>query len=97
MSAQRPLNLDFERPSVSYPDRPWGWTFGWSAFAGGPAASFILDTAVHRGGRHSLRIAAPDSTAGEPHAIMLMAVFVALELAADRLPVAVVGRSDITA
>ena len=61
--AQRPLNLDFERASVSHADRPWGWTLGWSAFAGGSAASFTLDSTVPRGGRFSLRIALPDSVA----------------------------------
>ena len=61
--AQRPLNLDFERASVSYADRPWGWTFGWSAFMGGPAASFTLDSAVRHGGRFSLRVAMADSAA----------------------------------
>jgi hypothetical protein len=34
-SAQRPLNLDFEMASVGLPDRPWGWSLGWSAFAAG--------------------------------------------------------------
>jgi erythromycin esterase len=62
-NAQRPLNLGFERSSVSYADRPWGWTFGWSAFAGGPAASFTLDGTVHREGHRSLRIVRPDSIA----------------------------------
>jgi erythromycin esterase len=60
-AAQRPLNLDFERSSVSNADHPWGWTFGWSAFAGGPAASFSLDSTVHREGQRSLRIERPDS------------------------------------
>lgn len=71
-SAQRPLNLDFELPSVSYPDRPWGWTLGWSAFAGGSAATFALDTAVHAHGTRSLRIElAGADTAAPPQAIML--------------------------
>lgn len=61
--AQRPLNLDFERSSVSYSDRPWGWTSGWSAFGAGPLASLTLDSTVHRGGRRSLRIQLPDSIA----------------------------------
>jgi erythromycin esterase len=70
--AQRPLNLDFERTSVAHADRPWGWTFGWSAFAGGPTASFTLDSTVHRDGRQSLRIELPDSIAtASPQAIML--------------------------
>jgi erythromycin esterase len=71
-AAQRPLNLDFERVSVSYPDRPWGWTFGWSAFGTAPAATFTLDTVVVRAGLRSLRIVAPESaTAVAPHTIMV--------------------------
>jgi len=71
-AAQRPLNLDFERPSVSEPDRPWGWAFGWSAFAGGPAATFVLDSTLHHAGRRSLRIALTDSSAdAAPQSIML--------------------------
>ena len=71
-SSQRPLNLDFEDSSVADSDRPWGWTFGWSAFAGGPAASFVLDSTAHHSGRRSLRIVLPDSIAGAPpQAIML--------------------------
>ncbi len=70
--AQRPLNLDFERSSVSYADRPWGWTLGWSAFAGGPAASVRLDSTVHRRGHRSLRIDRPDSIAdASPQGIIL--------------------------
>ncbi len=69
--AQRPLNLDFEQASVSYADRPWGWGFGFNAFAGVQAATFTLDSTVHHAGRHSLRIAAADTTALAPHAIML--------------------------
>lgn len=64
-AAQRPLNLDFELPSVAYPDRPWGWTLGWSAFAGGPAAEFVRDTA-RLSGSHSLRITASDTMSGAP-------------------------------
>lgn len=70
--AQRPLNLDFERSSVAYADRPWGWTFGWSAFAGGPAATFTLDSTVHHDGRRSLSIELLDSMANAlPQVIML--------------------------
>ena len=70
--AQRPLNLDLERSSVADADRPWGWTFGWSAFAGGPAATFTLDSTVHYDGRRSLRIELPDSIANaSPQGIML--------------------------
>ena len=72
LSAQRPLNLDFERASVSYPDRPWGWTLGWSAFAAGPGARFVLDSVVRRGGRHGLRVEIPDSTPrSTPQELML--------------------------
>ena len=59
--AQRPLNLDFERRAVAYADRPWGWTLGWSAYGGGPKASFTLDTIVRVQGKRSLRIVASDS------------------------------------
>ncbi len=73
-TAQMPLNLDFERPSVAGPDRPWGWTLGWSAFAGGPAATFALDDAVRRDGERSLRIEMPRGTTpgGPPQTIMRM-------------------------
>lgn len=73
--AQQPLNLDFEQPSVARPDRPWGWSFGWSAFAGGPAATFALDSVVRHHGRRSLRIALADGHAnasGPPQSIMVM-------------------------
>lgn len=72
LPAQRPLNLDFEMPGVSYPDRPWGWTLGWSAFAGGSAATFVLDSTERVQGAHSLRIemSAADPAAA-PQAIML--------------------------
>jgi erythromycin esterase len=63
-AAQRPLNLDFEMPSVSGSDRPWGWTLGWSAFAGGADATFALDSLVRHGGERSLRITSPDSRSG---------------------------------
>lgn len=73
VDAQRPLNLDFETAGVAGTGQPWGWTLGWSAFAGASAASFALDSAVRRGGRSSLRIALPDSAPEtEPQAIMLM-------------------------
>ena len=58
---QRPLNLDFERAAVTGPDRPWGWDFGFFAFAHGKAASFDLDSAVVHHGTRSLRISLPDS------------------------------------
>ncbi|HMU60922.1 MAG TPA: erythromycin esterase family protein [Gemmatimonadales bacterium] len=69
--AQRPLNLGFETSSVSYPDRAWGWTLGWSAFTAAGSASFVLDDTVHVEGARSLRISASDSGA-EPPARELM-------------------------
>src|SRR5690606_14611515 len=72
LGAQRPLNLDFERSSVSYADRPWGWSLGWSTFAAGPEARFVLDSTVRHGGARSLRIEIPDSVAtASPQQIML--------------------------
>jgi erythromycin esterase len=70
LSAQRPLNLDFEQPSVSYPDRPWGWTLGWSAFSGGPAAQFALDSTWSHRGAQSLRIVMAEAVAN-PQQMML--------------------------
>ncbi|HEX5004120.1 MAG TPA: erythromycin esterase family protein [Gemmatimonadales bacterium] len=70
--AQRPLNLDFETPAVAYPDRPWGWSLGWSAFGGGPAVGFLLDSTTVKRGRTSLRISAPDSSpAPDPQPLLL--------------------------
>jgi erythromycin esterase len=64
--AQRPLNLDFAERSVGDPDRPWGWSLGWSSFAAGPTTQFTLDTAVrHRGGQ-TLRIVAADTVPNAP-------------------------------
>lgn len=60
LQAQPPLNLDLERTSPTDSTRPWGWTFGYSAFAR-PANGFGLDSTVSHGGRRSLRIAVPDS------------------------------------
>ncbi len=74
LAAQRPLNLDFERASVSYADRPWGWSLGWSAFGGGPAATFTLDSVVRGEGKWSLRIAATDTTADPPVRAMQLQV-----------------------
>lgn len=72
-AAQQPLELDFERPSVAGTDRPWGWTFGWSAFAGGPGASFSLDSTVARSGRRSLHVSTDEAAAGgPPQDVMLM-------------------------
>ncbi len=55
-AGQRPLNLDFERSSVSYANRPWGWSLGFNVFARPGAASFELDSAWHHAGRQSLRV-----------------------------------------
>ncbi|HYR10464.1 MAG TPA: hypothetical protein VEQ60_22000, partial [Longimicrobium sp.] len=68
-TAQQPLNLDLERTSPADSARPWGWTFGWSAFAR-PADGFGLDSTTSHDGRRSLRIAVPDS-APSTQAIML--------------------------
>jgi erythromycin esterase len=65
LSAQRPLNLDFEMRSAAYQARPWGWTLGWSAFAAGPAAEYALDT-VRVTGAFSLRITAQDTGSTAP-------------------------------
>jgi len=64
--AQRPLNLDFALPSVSYPDRPWGWSLGWSAFAPGTPATFTLDSLRLVSGRRSLRVVGRDSSGAPP-------------------------------
>src|SRR5262245_52667742 len=42
-AAQQPLNLDLERASSADSARPWGWTYGYSAFAR-PAEAFSLDS-----------------------------------------------------
>jgi erythromycin esterase len=68
-AAQMPLNLDLERASSSDSVRPWGWVFGYSAFAR-PADGFALDSTVSHDGRRSLRIAVPDS-APSTQSIML--------------------------
>jgi len=77
-AAQQPLELDFERAGVSGTGLPWGWTFGWSAFAGGAQASFSLDSTVARSGQRSLHVALADTVAASvaidaaPQMIMLM-------------------------
>ena len=72
LGAQRPLNLDFERSSVAFADQPWGWSLGWSPFAGGPAARFALDSTVRHSGQYSLRIAVADSiTTSAPQQLVL--------------------------
>ena len=72
LNAQQPLNLGFERASVSGDQRPWGWGFGYFAFAGQKAAEFALDEAVVREGSRSLRISLVDSVGGQvPQSIQL--------------------------
>ena len=73
-AAQRPLNLGFETSSVSYPDRAWGWTLGWSAFSAPGAATFELDNSVHIEGTRSLRISATDSGAERPARELMLQV-----------------------
>lgn len=58
--AQRPLNLGFEQPGIGTPSLPWGWSLGWSAFAGNSKADFSLDSLERHQGRRSLRIALPE-------------------------------------
>ncbi len=70
--AQRPLNLDFERHAVAYADRPWGWSLGWSAFAGGSSATFALDSTVHLQGMRSLRITASDTSVEPAERAMML-------------------------
>ena len=52
LSAQRPLNLGFERPSVDRDARPWGW----SATRLPSTLLVHLDPSVRREGERSLRI-----------------------------------------
>ncbi len=70
--AQQPLNLGFDRPSVAYADRPWGWSLGWSAFAPGAPASFTLDSTVRAEGRFSLRVVAADTGALAPPRMLML-------------------------
>lgn len=69
---QRPLNLDFERAGSGDPFRPWGWSLGWSAFAGGPPATFVLDSTTVAQGHFALRIAASDTAADAPARAMML-------------------------
>lgn len=70
--AQQPLNLGFERTSVSDEERPWGWGFGYFAFGGQKAAEFTLDDTVAREGSRSLRISIADSVDAQvPQSIQL--------------------------
>jgi len=71
LAAQRPLNLDFERAGVSGPDRPWGWSQGWSPFTAGSPATFLLDSTVAHHGKRSLMIALPATAIPEPQSIVL--------------------------
>jgi erythromycin esterase len=64
--AQRPLNLDFERPGVALIDRPWGWVQGFSPFLPAERASFALDSSVRHSGLRSLRIAIAENAADVP-------------------------------
>src|SRR5688500_2568911 len=68
-AAQQPLNLDLERASPADSARPWGWTYGYSAFAR-PAEAFSLDSTVRHEGRRSLRIVMPDSAPPEQSIMM---------------------------
>lgn len=52
VSAQQPLNLDFERISTEGSTRPWEWTP--RSYA--PGASVQVDSVVFRSGRRSLQI-----------------------------------------
>lgn len=83
VSAQRPLNLDFERASVAYADRPWGWTLGWSAFDARVPASFSLDTTRRVQGRRSLRITTSDTGVVPP--LRTMALQLPAEFARGRV------------
>ena len=69
--AQRPLNLDFETPAVTGPDRPWGWTLGWTPFTAGSPATFLLDSATTHHGRRSLRITLPSTAVPGPQSLVL--------------------------
>ncbi|MEO8480493.1 MAG: erythromycin esterase family protein [Gemmatimonadota bacterium] len=72
VSAQRPLNLNFEMSAIAYPDRPWGWSLGWSAFAAPDAVAFRLDSLSRVEGHSSLRATVLDSTGlAEPVTLML--------------------------
>jgi len=80
--AQRPLNLDFAIPSVSYPDRPWGWSTGFSSFSPGATATFSIDSTVRAGGRPTLRVWASDS--GGTPAPRVLALHLPAEFARGR-------------
>lgn len=72
VSAQRPLNLDFEMRAAADSTQPWGWSRGWSAFQAGPTADFSLDTRAPYRGARSLRIVAKDSTVDAPPRSMML-------------------------
>jgi erythromycin esterase len=70
--AQSPLNLDFELGGVGEPQRPWGWTWGWSVFTSGPMAVCSSDSLVFMQGRRSLALEIPPEHAPAPlQALML--------------------------
>ncbi|WP_331053992.1 erythromycin esterase family protein [Longimicrobium sp.] len=62
LHAQKPLNLDLERPGFAYPGTPWGW---YTADQDDPSLGHPaqMDSVVRHGGRWSLRVAR-DSAAG---------------------------------
>ena len=95
-SAQRPLNLGFELRSVSYPDRPWGWSLGWSAFAAGPAATFTLDDSVHAEGARSLRITAADTGRDAPARAITLPLHGAFARGAELRLMGQVRATDLT-
>lgn len=74
LTAQRPLNLDFEMRAAADSTQPWGWSRGWSAFQPGPAADFALDTWAPGRGARSLRIVASDSSVDAPARSMMLQV-----------------------
>jgi erythromycin esterase len=71
LSAQRPLNLDFEQSAVSGTDRPWGWTVGWTPFTAGSPATFLLDSTTVHHGKRSLKIALPATAVPGPQSLVL--------------------------
>lgn len=74
VQAQRPLNLDFEVGGIGEPDRPWGWTWGWSVFTGGAAARCFLDSMVVIQGQRSLGLEIPPEHAPAPPQTLMLQV-----------------------
>ena len=69
-SAQQPLNLDMEMPSVTGTDRPWGWEGHWMWNAG----TSTMDSAKVKQGKYSFRLersTAEIGTSSSPHAMMM--------------------------